>query len=68
MKITRIFKTQQFQTKAGKRFFINIVELKENNTVFMIKLLSKSPLQEAQDVMLPYLLVDYQKFAVTIEE
>ncbi|MGB9730745.1 hypothetical protein [Calditerrivibrio nitroreducens] len=68
MKVSRVFKTQPFQTKTGKKYYINIVELKDNSTVFMLKLLSKSPLAENQEVMLPYLLLDYQKFAISIEE
>lgn len=68
MKITKVFKTQQFTNKAGKKYYITICELSGDSSSFMVKLLSKAPLSEGQLVQLPYLLVDFQKFAITIEE
>lgn len=66
MKVTRIFQTNEFQ-KNGKRYYINVVELSSGDDSYMFKVMSNIPLEEGVEIELPYLMTDFQKFAIQIK-
>lgn len=68
MKCLRVFMTNEFYNKKnGKKFYVQVLELSNGDDSLMLKTISNQPVVVGDEVKLPYLMTDYQSYAVKVE-